>query len=88
MGCFGSKPKPSDSTNLDESLGPRPVNGAKTGRKSSIADSGPFTVEQDRNGNYITKENPHWPNDDSWTRENVQDGNDKTRIPGGLLPNV
>ena len=55
-------------------------------RKKSIADGGPFLVEQNpETGNWITRPNPHWPNDDSWKRENVRTGKGDSNVivPGG-----
>lgn len=60
--------------------------GGKEKRKS-ISDSGPFVVEKNPvTGNYITKPNPHWPEEDSGTRENVRSGKGDSDVivPGGM----
>ncbi|KAK4542908.1 hypothetical protein LTR36_006097 [Oleoguttula mirabilis] len=41
------------------------------GRKVSISDSGPYIFAFDpRSGTTVLQKNPHWPNEDSWKREN------------------
>ncbi|KAK5122546.1 hypothetical protein LTR85_003809 [Meristemomyces frigidus] len=40
-------------------------------RKPSISDSGPYIFAFDtRLGRTVLQRNPHWPNEDSWKREN------------------
>ncbi|EMC96458.1 hypothetical protein BAUCODRAFT_475611 [Baudoinia panamericana UAMH 10762] len=55
--------------------------------RASIANSSPLTVVRDpKSGDYITAPNPHWPEEDSWKRENVRSGrgDDSTIAPGGV----
>ena len=44
-------------------------------RKSSISDSGPYIFAFDpRQGKEVLMKNPHWPNEDSWKREEESKG--------------
>lgn len=44
-------------------------------RKSSIADSGPYTLVKDPvTGKEVLHRNPHWPNEDSWKKEKESEG--------------
>jgi hypothetical protein len=56
-------------------------------KRNSIADSGPFIVVQNpETGHWVTKPNPHWPEEDSWKRENVRSGKGDGKViaPGGI----
>jgi len=59
----------------------------KKEKRASISENGPFYVVKDpETGMYITRPNPHWPEEDSWKRKNVRSGqgDDKVVAPGGL----
>lgn len=44
--------------------------GEEKTRKSSISDSGPYVFAFDpKQGKEVLVKNPHWPNEDSWKRE-------------------
>lgn len=44
-------------------------------RKSSISDSGPYTLVRDPvTGKEVLHRNPHWPNEDSWKKEKESEG--------------
>ena len=44
-------------------------------RESSISDSGPYTLVTDPvTGKEVLRRNPHWPNEDSWEKEERTEG--------------
>jgi len=60
--------------------------GERGKKRGSISDSGPYIFAFDpRTGKSVLQKNPHWPNEDSWTREHIKgqsvDGSD---VPGGI----
>ncbi|KAI7231829.1 hypothetical protein KC330_g6219 [Hortaea werneckii] len=53
----------------------------------SISADGPLQIIKDpRSGLFITKPNPHWPEEDSWKRENVRSGKGDSDVvpPSGV----
>ncbi|KAI6840130.1 hypothetical protein KC340_g4215 [Hortaea werneckii] len=55
--------------------------------RKSISADGPLQIIKDPScGRFITKPNPHWPEEDSWKRENVRSGKGDSDVvpPGGV----
>ncbi|KAI7527638.1 hypothetical protein KC331_g16214 [Hortaea werneckii] len=53
----------------------------------SISADGPLQVIKDpRSGLYITRPNPHWPEEDSWKREDIRSGKGDSDVvpPSGM----
>jgi hypothetical protein len=61
--------EPSERRRRRSSLFRRRPSGPKE-KRGSISDSGPFIFAFDpRTGKTVLQKNPHWPNEDSWMRE-------------------